>query len=115
MSIRSVFDETVLECIIEELLRKFFFVGEDGVSMFLVGVQLKVGVYVDGDCVIVIFMDGVLLIWILKFDAKSLSGGVYNEVLCLRLVFLVGIDVLEVKVGCVGAWQYLLVKRYDCC
>lgn len=113
MSTRPVPDETALERIIEELPRKPYLVGEDGVSMSLAGVQSKIGVHVGGDGAISIPIDGAPSTWILKPDAKSLPGGVYNEALCLRLASLVGIDAPEVNVGRAGARQYLLVKRYD--
>ncbi|TCP61450.1 serine/threonine-protein kinase HipA [Rhodovulum bhavnagarense] len=113
MTAREVPDEAALERIIEELPKKPFLVGEDGVSMSLAGVQSKIGVHLDDDGVISIPVEGAPTTWILKPDARNLPGGVYNEALCLRLASLVGLEAPEVRVGRAGARRYLLVKRYD--
>ncbi len=113
MTTRPVPDEAALECIIEELPKKPFLVGDDGVSMSLAGVQSKIGVHLGDDGVISIPVEGAPSTWILKPDAKSLPGGVYNEALCLRLAALVGLEAPEVRVGRAGARKYLLVRRYD--
>ncbi|MEY8799529.1 HipA domain-containing protein [Leisingera sp. XS_AS12] len=113
MTAREVPDEATLERIIEELPKKPFLVGEDGVSMSLAGVQSKIGVHLDADGMISIPVEGAPSTWILKPDAKNLPGGVYNEALCLRLAALIGLAAPEVRVGRAGARRYLLVKRYD--
>lgn len=113
MTVREVPDEAALERIIEELPKKPFLVGEDGVSMSLAGVQSKIGVHVGEEGMISIPIDGAPSTWILKPDAANLPGGVYNEALCLRLAQLVGLAAPEVRLGRAGARRYLLVQRYD--
>ncbi|OSP53714.1 HipA domain-containing protein [Pseudoruegeria sp. SK021] len=113
MTTREVPDEAALVRIIQELPKKPFLVGEDGVSMSLAGVQSKIGVHVGADGVISIPVEGAPSTWILKPDAANLPGGVYNEALCLRLAALIGLAAPEVRVGRAGARRYLLVKRYD--
>lgn len=113
MTTRPVPEASDLERIIEELPRKPFLVGEDGVSMSLAGVQSKLGVHLEADGSIAIPIDGAPSTWILKPDSSTLPGGVYNEALCLRLAALVGLDAPEVRIGRAGARLYLLVKRYD--
>ncbi|MGP3699451.1 HipA domain-containing protein [Rhodobacter sp. NSM] len=113
MTTREVPDEAALERIIQELPKKPFLVGEDGVSMSLAGVQSKIGVHVGADGVISIPVEGAPSTWILKPDAANLPGGVYNEALCLRLAALIGLAAPEVRVGRAGARRYLLVERYD--
>lgn len=113
MATRAVPDEDALERIIEELPRKPFLVGDEGVSMSLAGVQSKIGVHLDGEGKVCIPIDGSPSTWILKPDAANLPGGVYNEALCLRLAQLVGVSAPEIRVGRAGARRYLLVKRYD--
>lgn len=102
-----------LERIINELPRKPFMVGDDGVSMSLAGVQSKIGVAVDAQKRICIPVDGAPSTHILKPDATSLHGGVQNEALCLRLAKRCGLNAPEVTTGKAGKRSYLLVTRYD--
>ena len=51
-------DEAALERIIEELPKKPFLVGDDGVSMSLAGVQLKIGMHLGDDGEISIPVEG---------------------------------------------------------
>lgn len=113
MTIRPVPDAAALERIIEDLPKKPFLVGDDGVSMSLAGVQSKIGVHLSDDGMISIPIEGAPSTWILKPDAKNLPGGVYNEALCLRLAALVGLDAPDVRLGRAGARRFLLVRRYD--
>lgn len=113
MASRPVPDEDALERIIEELPKKPFLVGDEGVSMSLAGVQTKIGVHLDDTGAVCIPIDGAPSTWILKPDAAALPGGVYNEALCLRLARLVGIPAPDIRLGRAGARRFLLVQRYD--
>ena len=110
---RPVPDEAALEHIIEELPEKPFLVGDDDISMSLAGAQSKIGVHLDDDGMISIPVGGTPSTWILKPDVQNLPGGVYNEALCLRLAYLMGLEASQIQVGRAGARKYLLVKRYD--
>ncbi|WP_371818816.1 type II toxin-antitoxin system HipA family toxin [Rhodomicrobium sp. Az07] len=102
-----------LERIINELPRKPFLAGEDGVSMSLAGVQSKIGVAVDGEGQLCIPVDGAPSTHILKPDSTQLYGSVQNEALCMVLARRCRLNVPVVTTGAAGARSYLLVNRYD--
>lgn len=102
-----------LERIIEELPRKPFLVGEEGVSMSLAGAQSKVAVAVGIDGRLCLPLDGSPSTHILKPDIPRLWGSVQNEALCLTLARRMGLPAADVTTGAAGKRSYLLVRRYD--
>lgn len=110
---RAVETQGDLERIIEELPRKPFLVGEDGVSMSLAGVQNKMSVGVDDLGRICIPINGAPSTHILKPDSDRLFGSVMNEAMCLVLARHCGLSVPDVTTGRAGKRHYLLVSRYD--
>jgi serine/threonine-protein kinase HipA len=101
-----------LERIINDLPRRPFLVGTEGVSMSLAGAQEKLPVaLVDGE--IVIPLNNNPSTHILKPDNTRLSGSVQNEAVCLTLAKMIGLNVANVTTGLAGARTYLLVERYD--
>lgn len=110
---RRIENEAALERIIEELPRKPFLAGEDGVSMSLAGVQSKIAVAADAAGDLYIPLDGSPSTHILKPDAESLWGSVENEAFCLALARRCGLVVPGFTTGRAGARRYLLVQRYD--
>jgi len=101
-----------LERIIEELPRKPFLAGDEGVSMSLAGAQHKLPIaLVDGR--IAIPVNGAPSTHILKPDNTHLFGSVQNEALCMVIARRVGLSVAEVTTGTAGERAYLLVTRYD--
>jgi serine/threonine-protein kinase HipA len=110
---RPVSSANDLERIINELPRKPFLAGEDGVSMSLAGVQSKIGVAINAEGQICIPIDGAPSTHILKPDSQQLYGSVQNEALCMTLARLCGLDAPTVTTGKAGARSYFLVERYD--
>jgi serine/threonine-protein kinase HipA len=102
-----------LERIIEELPRKPFLAGDDGVSMSLAGVQIKLAVACDADGHLYIPLDGSPSTHILKPDSDRLHGSVQNEAWCLTLARHCGLTVPPVTTGVAGDRQYFLIPRYD--
>ena len=102
-----------LEMLIEQLPRKPFLVGEEGVSMSLAGVQTKVAVAMDEAGHICIPMNGSPSTHILKPDAPNLDGGIQNEAFCLMLGKRLKIATPNVTTGRAGKRSYLLMQRYD--
>jgi serine/threonine-protein kinase HipA len=102
-----------LERLIEQLPRKPFLVGEEGVSMSLAGVQTKLPVAMDATGHICIPMNGSPSTHILKPDAPNLGGGVQNEAFCLTLARRLKIATPNVTTGRAGKRSYLLMQRYD--
>ncbi len=102
-----------IERVIEELPRKPFLVGDEGVSMSLAGVQSKLAVALDPAGHVCIPLEGSPSTHILKPDSERFPGGVQNEAFCLALAKRLGIPVPEVTTGEAGRRTFLLVKRYD--
>lgn len=105
--------EDDLERIIEELPRKPFLAGDDGVSMSLAGVQTKLAVACDADGRIHIPLDGSPSTHILKPNSERLHGSVQNEAWCLTLARHCGLTVPPVTTGVAGGRRYFLIPRYD--
>lgn len=102
-----------LERIIDELPRKPFLAGDDGVSMSLAGVQSKIAVGRDEQGRLYIPVDGAPSTHILKPDSDRLLGSVPNEAFCLTLARRCGLRVPSVTTGRAGGRSYLLIERYD--
>jgi serine/threonine-protein kinase HipA len=110
---KRIGDAADLERILNELPKKPFLIGEDGVSMSLAGVQSKLAVAIDRDGFVCIPTDGAPSTHILKPDSDRLWGSVQNEAFCLTLAKLLKLPVPAVSTGIAGARSYLLVERYD--
>lgn len=109
---REVPGPDALVRIIEELPRKPFLAGDEGVSMSLAGAQHKLPIaLVEGR--IAIPVNGAPSTHILKPDNAHLFGSVQNEALCMVIARRVGLSVAEVITGTAGDRAYLLVSRYD--
>lgn len=107
-------DAAALERIIEELPRRPFLVGEEGIAMSLAGVQEKLPVVSLANGTLAVPADGMPSTHILKPDNEArLFGSVQNEALCLVLARQAGLSVAAVTTGRAGARSYLLVTRYD--
>ena len=104
--------EGTLERIINDLPRRPFLAGEDGVSMSLAGAQYKLPVMMVDDA-LAIPLNGSPSTHILKPDNDHLPGSVQNEALCLALGHLVGLKTVQARSFRAGARSYLLVQRYD--
>lgn len=104
--------EETLERIINDLPRRPFLAGEDGVSMSLAGAQYKLPVMMVDDA-LAIPLNGSPSTHILKPDNDHLPGSVQNEALCLALGHLVGLKTVQARSFRAGARSYLLVQRYD--
>jgi serine/threonine-protein kinase HipA len=111
--VKPIAHEAELERVIEELPRKPFLAGEDGVSMSLAGVQTKLTVRMLADGGLAIPIAGSASSHILKPDSRRLFGSVQNEALCLTLARRSGLRAPKVVTGRAGARSYLLVERYD--
>lgn len=110
---REIRGASELERIINELPRKPFLAGEDGVSMSLAGVQTKLGVRKLDNDQIAIPINGAPSTHILKPDSRDLYGSVQNEAFCLTLARLCGLNASNSTTGVAGQRQYLIIERYD--
>lgn len=110
---KPIKNEADLERILNELPKKPFLAGDEGVSMSLAGVQNKLGVAINAKNKICIPTDGAPSTYILKPDSEQLFGGVQNEALCLTLGRRCGLNVPAVTTGKAGKRTYFLINRYD--
>jgi serine/threonine-protein kinase HipA len=111
---RAITTDKALERILEDLPKKPFLAGDDGVSMSLAGVQGKLGVAVDDLGRLCIPLNGAPSTHILKLDSKDrLFGSVQNEALCLTLARRCGLNAPKVTTGKAGARSYFMIERYD--
>ncbi|WP_174502091.1 type II toxin-antitoxin system HipA family toxin [Acidiphilium sp. C61] len=104
--------QSAFEKIIEDLPKKPFLAGENGVSMSLAGAQEKLPVAFQGS-EIVLPINGAPSTHIIKPDNPRLPGIVQNEALCMVLARRMGLETASVTTGQAGARSYLLVERYD--
>ncbi|KXV73872.1 hypothetical protein AD953_14225 [Acetobacter malorum] len=109
---RKIKSDNELERIINDLPRKPFLAGEEGVSMSLAGAQEKLPLMVQ-DGAFFIPVHGAPSTHILKPDTEQLGGGVYNEALCMTLARQIGLPVPPVTTGRGGRRSWCLVERYD--
>lgn len=110
---RPIPDEAALERIIEELPRKPFLVGEEGVALSLAGAQTKMALVRNPDGSLGIPIEGSPSTHILKPDVDRLYGSVASEALAMTLARACGLAAAEVTTGHAGKREYLLVTRYD--
>jgi serine/threonine-protein kinase HipA len=105
-------NEVDLERVINEIPKRPFLVGEEGVSMSLAGAQSKLPVIVN-ERGLSIPLNGFPSTHILKPDNDRLEGSVQNEAFSMVLARLSGLRSAGVTTGRAGARSYLLVTRYD--
>jgi serine/threonine-protein kinase HipA len=109
----------------EDLKRRPFLVGEEGVRVSLAGGQRKSALAVlgasggpvlrlpqEGD-VLAIARNGAPSTIILKPDNPLLPGIVENETYCLRLARAIGIEAAQASIICAGDRKAICVLRYD--
>lgn len=109
---RPIPTPAALDRIIEELPRRPFLAGDEGISMSLSGAQKKLPIAWDNGG-FSIPLNGAPSTHIIKPDNPNLYGSVQNEALCMVLARRVGFQVAEVTTGLAGRRSYLLVSRYD--
>lgn len=102
-----------LERVLNELPRRPFLVGEEGVSLSLTGGQDKLPVALLDNGSWAIPLAGASSTHILKPDNSRLPGIVENEALCLTLAAAVGLNAASCETRRAGQRKYLAVKRYD--
>lgn len=117
--------EVALERHFEDLGRRPFLVGEDGVRQSLAGGQKKTALAVldargapvyrmpEAGDQLAIARDGAPSTLILKPDNPNLPGIVENEAVCLRLAAAVGVPAASTSIVKAGARSALCSLRYD--
>ncbi|NNM58877.1 MAG: type II toxin-antitoxin system HipA family toxin [Legionellales bacterium] len=108
----EILDNKRLKEILGLLKRRPLFVGEEGLRLSLAGAQAKiaVGVY-QGN--IALIRGASPTTHILKPIISDIKDSVHNELFCMRLAGLVGIDVPHTEIRILDDIPYFLVERYD--
>ncbi len=108
----EVLDDKKLKEILDLLKRQPLLVGQDNVRLSLAGAQDKIAISLkDGKVALV--KGTTPTTHILKPLIDGVKDSVYNELFCMRLAALVGIDVPNTEVKIVNNTPYFLIERYD--
>ncbi len=104
--------EKDLSAIVNELPRRPLLAGEEGLRLSLAGAQDKLPVVVDGDS-ISLPLDNTPSTHIIKPEPERFPGLVANEMFCMRLAGILGLNVPEVTHRKIGGRPCIVVARYD--
>lgn len=108
----EILDDRKLSRILKLLKQRPLLADYDGLRMSLAGAQEKIAVSVrDGK--IALARGAVPTSHILKPPIGDLRDSVQNEMFCMRLAQVVGIEAPDVEAGWSDDAPYLLVERYD--
>ena len=108
----EILDDRKLSRILKLLKQRPLLADYDGLRMSLAGAQDKIAVSVK-DGKIALAKGTVPTTHILKPTIDDLKDTVQNELFCMRLAQLIGIEAAEVEAGWSDDAPYLLVERYD--
>ena len=108
----EVLDDKRLREVLDLIKRRPMLVGDDGYRLSLAGAQDKLAVgFKDGH--IVLIKGGAPTTHILKPMIERVKDSAHNELFCMKLAKMVGLDVPEASLHFVGDLPYYLVERYD--
>ena len=105
-------DDHKLKEILELLKRRPLLAGEEGLRLSLAGAQDKIAVGVK-DGKIALVKGTTPTTHILKPLIAEVKDSVHNELFCLRLAKLVGIETPHAEIRTVNDTSYFLIERYD--
>ncbi len=108
----EVLDDKSLKETLDLLRRRPLLAGDDGLRLSLAGAQDKIAVGMrDGK--IALLKGHTPTTHILKPLIEDVKDSVHNEVFCMRLAAMMGIDVPSVEIRWLGDTPYFLIERYD--
>ncbi len=108
----EILDDIRLKEILELIKRRPMLAGEDGYRLSLAGAQDKLAVgFKDGK--VQLIKGGAPTTHILKPIIERVKDSAHNELFCMKLAKLIGIDVPEAMLHFVDETPYYLVERYD--
>ncbi len=108
----EILDDKKLKEILELLKRRPLLAGEDGIRLSLAGAQDKLAVgFKDGR--VALIKGTTPTTHILKPLIDTVEDSVHNELFCMRLAKLVGIDAPNVDMIVVDNTPCFIVERYD--
>ncbi len=108
----KILDDTRLKEILDLIKRRPMLAGDDGYRLSLAGAQDKLAVgFRDGH--VLLIKGGAPTTHILKPMIERVKDSAHNELFCMKLAKVVGIDVPEASLRFVDDTPYYLVERYD--
>jgi serine/threonine-protein kinase HipA len=108
----EVLDDTRMREVLDLIKRRPMLAGDDGYRLSLAGAQDKLAVgFKDGK--VVLIKGGAPTTHILKPMIERVKDSAHNELFCMKLANMVGLDVPEASLHFVGDTPYYLVERYD--
>lgn len=108
----EVLDDKRLHEVLDLIKRRPMLVGDDGYRLSLAGAQDKLAVgFKDGH--VLLIKGGAPTTHILKPIIERVKDSAHNEVFCMKLAKIVGLDVPEAALHFVDDMPYYLVERYD--
>ena len=108
----EVLDDDRLREVLDLIKRRPMLAGDDGCRFCLAGAQDKLAVgFEDGR--VLLIKGGAPTTHILKPIIERVEDSAHNELFCMKLAKMVGIDVPEASLHFVGDTPYYLVERYD--
>ena len=108
----EILDNQSLKEILDLLRRRPLLAGDDGLRLSLAGAQDKIAVGMK-DGKITLVKGHTPTTHILKPLIEDIKDSVHNEVFCMRLAAMMGIDVPSVEIRWLGDTPYFLIERYD--
>ncbi len=108
----EVLDDKRLREVLDLIKRRPMLAGDGGYRLSLAGAQDKLGVgFKDGR--VLLIKGGAPTTHILKPMIERVKDSTHNELFCMGLAKMVGLDVPESSLHFVGVTPYYLVERYD--
>ena len=108
----EVLDDTRLREVLNLIKRRPMLAGDDGYRLSLAGAQDKLAVgFKDGH--VILIKGGAPTTHILKPMIERVKDSAHNELFCMKLANMVGLDVPEASLHFVGNTPYYVVERYD--
>ncbi len=108
----KILDDNRLREVLDLIKRRPMLAGEDGYRLSLAGAQDKLAVgFKDGH--VLLIKGGAPTTHILKSMIERVKDSPHNELFCMKLAKMVGLDVPEASLHFVDDTPYYLVERYD--
>ncbi len=108
----EVLDDRRLREVLDLIKRRPMLAGNDGYRLSLAGAQDKLAVgFKEGH--VVLIKGGAPTTHILKPMIEDVKDSAHNELFCIKLAKMIGLDVPEASLHFVGNTPYYLVERYD--
>lgn len=108
----EILDDQKLHKILDLLKKCPLLAGEDGIRLSLAGAQNKIAVGIKNGQIVLI-KGTTPTSHILKPVLTDIKDSVHNELFCMRLAKLIGIDAPHTEIRWLENTPYFLIERYD--